>query len=389
MALPTLDGADVARKRVLMRADLNVPLEDGAVADATRIRAVVPTVKKLLDGGARVILMSHLGRPKGKPDPAFTLRPVAAALADHLGVPVDFCEETVGDAAKERVAAMPEGGVLLLENLRFHEGEKANDPGFSKQLAELGDVYVNDAFGTCHRAHASVVGVPALLPHYAGLVVEREIAAMGRLLGEPDRPYVALLGGSKVSDKVPLVENLEARVDRFLVGGAMAFCFLKAQGKDVGKSRVEEEAVGEAGRILEKLGDRILLPTDVVVAPSLGDEVPTATVSVDAIPADQMGLDIGPATAEAFATELEKAGTVLWNGPMGCFETKPFDAGTRVVAQALARGQGFSVVGGGDSAAAVAEFDLADKMGHVSTGGGASLEFMSGATLPGIAALAE
>ena len=283
---------------------------------------------------------------------------------------------------------LEDGQVLILENLRFDAREKANDPEFSKALASLADVYVSDAFGTLHRAHASVVGVTEHLPSYAGLLVDREIQAFARLEGDAlKRPFVALMGGSKVSDKVPLVDNLEARADRFLVGGAMAFCFLKAQGKQVGKSKVEEDAVDAAGKMLADLGDKLVLPTDVVVAPEFSADAPATTVSVDAIPEDQMGLDIGPESAAHYAEVLKQAGTVLWNGPMGVFEMEPFAAGTRVVAEALAEGSAFSVVGGGDSAAAAARFQVADKMGHVSTGGGASLEYVSGKTLPGLAAL--
>ncbi len=388
MSIHSVKTAKIQGKRVLTRVDLNVPLSEGSVSDDTRIRAILPNLQYMLAQGARVILMAHLGRPKGEVNAKYTLAPVAKYLGSKLEAPVHFVEDTMGAAAQKASKELQDGEVLVLENLRFDPREKANDPKFAQELAALGDVYVSDAFGTLHRAHASVVGVPALLPSYAGLLVDQELSAFQRLEGEAlKRPFVALMGGSKVSDKVPLVENLKDRVDRFLVGGAMAYCFLKAQGIEVGKSKVEEDAVGEAGRILEEFGDRIVLPTDVVVIPDFQAEGPVTVVSVNEIPKDQMGLDIGPEASARYAEILREAGTVLWNGPMGVFEMPPFAGGTRAVAPALAEGPAFCVVGGGDSAAAVAKFGWADSMGHVSTGGGASLEYMSGATLPGLAAL--
>lgn len=388
MPIPSIREADFRGKRTLVRVDLNVPLEDGKISDDTRIQAILPTLRVLLDQKARVILVSHLGRPKDAPDPRFSLAPVAAYLSALVEEPVHFVPATIGPEAKKAVEQLREGEVLVLENVRFDPREKKNDPEFSKELASLADVFVSDAFGTCHRAHASVVGVAKLLPSYAGLLVDKEVQAFSKLQGDAvQRPFVALLGGSKVSDKVPLVENLKDTVDRFVVGGAMAFCFLKAQGKNVGKSKVEEDAVAEAGRILKLLGDRIMLPTDVVVAPEFKEDSPATVVSVDEIPGDQMGLDIGPETSKAYAALLAEAGTVIWNGPMGVFEMEAFSQGTRAVGEALASSKAFSVVGGGDSAAAAARFELADRMGHVSTGGGASLEYMSGVELPGLAAL--
>lgn len=379
--------AQVKGRRVLVRADLNVPLSGGAVSDRTRIRAVVPTLRHLVDQGARVVVVSHLGRPKGEPDPALSLRPVAAALGEELGTEVAFVADTVGDEARAAAEGLADGQVLVLENLRFDPREKKNDAEFSKALAALAEVYVCDAFGTMHRAHASVVGVTEHLDSYAGALVAREVEAMGRLVEDPPRPYVALLGGAKVSDKVPLIENLQAKVDRFLIGGAMAFCFLKARGVEVGKSLVEESAVETAGELLATLGEKLMLPSDVVIAPGFDADDQGQVVGVDAIPADMAGFDVGPATVAAFGAEIRGAGAVLWNGPMGVFEKPGFAAGTRGVGEALAESEAFSVVGGGDSAAAAAQFGLSDRMSHVSTGGGASLEFMSGAKLPGIAAL--
>jgi phosphoglycerate kinase len=388
MPILSLREADFSGKKVLVRVDLNVPLEDGKVADDTRIRAILPTLGLLLSQGAGVILVAHLGRPKGKVNPAFTLAPVASYLDHLIEQKVHFVAATIGPEAQAAVDSLAKGEVLLLENVRFDPREKKNDSEFARELAALGEVFVSDAFGTCHRAHASVVGVTEFLPSYAGLLVDKEVQAFSRLQGESlKRPFVALLGGSKVSDKVPLVENLKDVVDRFLVGGAMAFCFLKAQGKRVGGSKVEEDAVEEAGRILELLGDRIVLPTDVVIAPEFREDAPATVVAVETIPRDQMGLDIGPETARHFATILGEAGTVIWNGPMGVFEMAPFAAGTQVVGQALADSKAYSVVGGGDSAAATARFGWTEKMSHVSTGGGASLEYMSGVELPGLKAL--
>ncbi len=389
----TLKDLDPAGKRVFVRVDFNVPLRDGRVADDRRIRESIPTIRWLLDHGGMPVLASHLGRPKGKPVPGMSLRPAADALAARLGAPVRFAADCVGPAAEQAAAALAPGEVLLLENLRFHPEEEKNDSGFARALASPYALYVNDAFGSAHRAHASTEGICRFLPSAAGLLMEREIAALARLLGGAARPYWTILGGAKVSDKIPLVENLLPKVDGFVVGGAMAYTFLKAQGIPVGASRVEEAQVGFAGELLARAaaaGVRILLPVDHVVLP-VDLEAPEAAAPTPgaAIPEGTRGVDIGPASARAFASALREARTILWNGPLGWFEKPPFDRGSRAVAEAVAESSAFSVIGGGDTAAAVAEFGLDTRFGHVSTGGGASLEFLSGLTLPGVAALTD
>ena len=392
MQKQTLRDVDARGKRVFVRVDFNVPLEGGTITDDTRIRAAVPTIRALMDQSARVILMSHLGRPDGKVVEALRLAPVAQRLGELLGTPVATAPDCVGPEAERAVAALQPGGVLLLENLRFHPEEEENDQAFARRLASLADLYVNDAFGTAHRAHASTEGVAHLLPAVAGLLMEREIDVMGRALSDPERPFVAIVGGKKVSDKIGVLNNLIEKADRILVGGAMANTFLAAKGIQLGKSYVESDAVETAKSLLTKAetaGKQILLPVDCVVAERLERGVSSSTTSVYHVPSGQMVVDIGPRTAGLFAHAVESAKTVIWNGPMGVFETPPFDAGTRRVAEALTKVQGTTIVGGGDSVAALEQAGLADKVTHVSTGGGASLEFLEGKTLPGVAALRD
>lgn len=386
-----LGDVEVAGKRVLVRVDFNVPMKDGVIKDDARIQAALPTIAHLRKAGAKVILASHLGRPKGVGyEAAYSLRPVATHLAGLLGGPVAFAQDCIGDAASAVVSRLASGDVALLENVRFHAGEEKNDPAFCKALASLADVFVNDAFGTAHRAHASTAGVAALLPSAAGYLIEKEVSALGGLLEAPQRPFVAVLGGAKVSDKILIVERLMEKVNALVIGGGMAFTFLVAQGHTVGKSLVEADRIDLAKELLAKAkakGVAIHLPVDVVAADRFAADAQTRVVSVSEIPAEWMGLDIGPKTIAAFSRVIAGSRTVLWNGPMGVFEMASFAQGTRAVGQAIADMDGTSVVGGGDSAAAAVQFGLADKMSHVSTGGGASLEFLEGKVLPGIAAL--
>jgi len=394
--LDDLLAEGVEGRRVLVRADLNVPLAsaDGVVtvADDGRIRAVLPTVRRLAEAGARVVVCSHLGRPKGAPEAKYSLAPVAVRFADLLGAPVTLAADTVGPAADEVVNKLAAGEVALLENLRFNPGETSKDDAeradFAARLAAYGEAYVDDAFGAVHRKHASVYDVPSLLPHFAGGLVLRELEVLSTLTGDPARPYVVVLGGAKVSDKLGVIGNLLSKVDKLLIGGGMCFTLLAATGREVGDSLLEADQVETCKQLLAQAGDKIVLPTDVVVAAELSATAATRTVSVDEI--TDKGLDIGPATAEAFAAELAGAKTVFWNGPMGVFEFEPFAAGTRAVAQAVANVAGLSVVGGGDSAAAVRQLGLDESsFGHISTGGGASLEYLEGKTLPGVAALED
>jgi phosphoglycerate kinase len=398
--LKTLDdllGEGVKGRRVIVRADLNVPFDKnkpGVITDDGRARAVLPTLVALRDAGARVIVMSHLGRPKGAPDPKYTLAPVATRLAELLGSPVVFAADTIGSDAQDKVAALSDGEVLLLENLRFNEGETAKDDAvrvaFAEQLAAFADYYVDDAFGAVHRKHASVYDVPALLPHYAGGLVLREVEVLRRVSENPEQPYVVVLGGSKVSDKLAVIKALLPKVDKLLVGGGMCFTFLKAQGHEVGRSLLEEEMIGTCASLLEEAAGRIVLPVDVVAATEFSADAVYDTVAASQIPADRLGLDIGPESVALFAEAISTAKTVFWNGPMGVFELAPFAAGTRGVAEAITKIDGFSVVGGGDSAAAVRTLGIDESgFGHISTGGGASLEYLEGKTLPGVEALEQ
>jgi phosphoglycerate kinase len=390
--LDDLLAEGVGGRRVLVRADLNVPLDGGRITDDGRIRAVLPTLVALRDAGAAVLTCSHLGRPRGAPDPAYSLAPVATRLAELLGSPVGFATDPAGDSARAVARGLAAGGVALLENLRFHPGETSKDPaqraGFAAQLAGLADGYVDDAFGAVHRAHASVVELAHRLPAYAGWLLRREVEVLSRLTGLPDRPYLVVLGGAKVSDKLAVIDTLLPRVDRLLVGGGMCFTFLAAQGHRVGRSLLEPDLLDTCADLLSRAGDRIVLPVDVVVAGAVAAGAEPSTVAVADIPDDRFGLDIGPASVDRFAGALEGARTVFWNGPMGVFELAPFAAGTRGVAEAIARVDGLTVVGGGDSAAAVRALGMDESaFSHVSTGGGASLEFLEGRTLPGLAAL--
>jgi phosphoglycerate kinase len=393
--LDDLLAEGVKGRRVLGRADLNVPFDKkrpGVITDDGRIRAVLPTIVALRDAGARVIVMSHLGRPKGEPDPAYTLAPVADRMSELLGRPVAFATDTVGESATKAAAGLTAGDVLLLENLRFNPGETSKDAAqraeFARALAAFGDAYVDDAFGAVHRAHASVDDVTRLLPHVAGGLVLDEVTVLRRLTSDPARPYVVVLGGAKVSDKLAVIEALLPAIDRLLIGGGMCFTFLKARGYEVGASLLEEEMVPVCRDLLARASEKIVLPTDIVAATAFAGDAEYDLVAADAIPADRLGLDIGPATVAEFAGVLAGARTVFWNGPMGVFELAPFAAGTRGVAQAITAVDGFTVVGGGDSAAAVRVLGIPeDEFGHISTGGGASLEYLEGKTLPGLAAL--
>ncbi len=380
---------------MFIRADFNVPLKGGVIGDDTRIRETLPTIGYALEQGAAVVILaSHLGRPKGKPNPGMSLRPVAARLGELLGLQVGFADDSVGPSAERAVRSAPRGGVVLLENLRFHPEEEANDPGFAKQLASLADVYVNDAFGAAHRAHASVDAIVRIMPEAAaGLLMERELRYLGEALGNPARPFVAAIGGAKVSDKIEVIENLLTRVDRLLIGGAMAYTFFKAQGLPVGRSRVEDDKLGAARDIMARAkarGIALLLPVDHVVAPKLEAGQPAETLKVgDPAIGDRMGLDIGPATIAAYSDAIHGAQTVVWNGPMGVFEIDAFAPGTLAVAKAVAAVRGTTIAGGGDSIAAVKKAGVGDLITHISTGGGASLEFLGGRTLPGVAVLPE
>jgi len=375
-------------KRVLVRCDFNVPLDKaGNITDDTRIRAALPTLKYLLEQGAALILCSHLGRPKGKVVDSLRLDPVAKRLSELLGVQVVKLDDCVGAEVERVVAGLKPGDIVLLENLRFHPGEEKNDPEFARALASLADVYVNDAFGTAHRAHASTAGVAAFLPAVAGLLLEKEINYLGQAVENPQRPFVAILGGAKVSDKIGVIQNLLKKTDALLIGGGMANTFLKAQGYEMGDSLVEESSLDLAKELMQTAGERLVLPVDVVVADAFSAEAQRKVVPVDGVEPGWRVLDIGPKTVECFAERVQSAKTVVWNGPMGVFELAPFAEGTFALAKALAESEAITIIGGGDSAAAVEQSGLAERMTHISTGGGASLEFLEGRELPGIAAL--
>ena len=392
MAKLSIEQLDLGGRRVFLRADLNVPLEAAIVSDDTRLTAVIPTIEHALKAGAAVVLASHLGRPKGQPAPEYSLRPVAERLSVLLGRPVPLAPDCVGGETETRARELQPGEILLLENLRFHEEEEANDDGFAGQLAALADCYVNDAFAAAHRAHASIEAITHhLQPAAAGLLMRREIETLTRILDRPERPLAAILGGAKVSDKLALVEHLLERVDALLIGGGMAFTFLRAMGHDVGRSLVEADRVDTARRVLEsarRRGVQLVLPVDAVVAAGI-DSPEGRAVGIREIPSAAMGLDIGPLTVDRFATALRPARTVVWNGPMGVFEKPAFSAGTLAIAQAVVNGPAFTVVGGGDTVAAVTRAGVAERIGYISTAGGAFLEFLEGRKLPGVEALTE
>ncbi len=385
----TLRDVELAGRRALVRVDFNVPLLNGKVSDDTRIQAALPSIRYLLEHGASAVLCSHLGRPKGAPDPSFSLQPVAARLSELLGLPVAFSSDCVGPEAETAAAGLAPGQLLLLENTRFHKGEKENDPEFARQLASLADLFVNDAFGSAHRAHASTEGVAHFLPAVAGFLMEAEIRQLGRALSARVESYIAILGGAKISDKIGVVEQFLARANKLLIGGGMANTFLAAEGLELGESLVEQAAVPQARELLDSAGDKVVLPVDAVVANAFAADAEHRVVPIHEVPARWRIMDIGPETVERFRAELRDAELIVWNGPMGVFEFPPFSTGTFELARAVAASGGFTIVGGGDSAAAVAQAGLADQIDHVSTGGGAALEFLEGRTLPGVAALQD
>ena len=390
--IKTIEGVDVRGKRVLVRVDFNVPVKDGVVGDDTRIRAALPTISYLVEHGAKVILMSHLGRPAGEGyEEKFTLAPAAARLAELIDAPVVFASDTIGEDARAKAANLSDGSIVVLENLRFDKREKKNDPAFCEELASLADLYVNDAFGTAHRAHASTAGVAALLPSYAGFLLAGEVDTLSGMLDAPERPFVAILGGSKVSDKVGVIDALIDKADTIIIGGGMCFTFLLAEGKQVGTSLKEEDWVERAGEMIQKAkaaGVKLLLPVDIVAADAFAEDAAKVTCDADSIPEDMMGLDIGPKTEELYASAIAQGATVFWNGPMGVFEMKAFEHGTKAVAEAVAANtQAATIIGGGDSVAAVNKFELADQMTFISTGGGASMELVESKPLPGVEAL--
>ena len=388
----TVRDIDPRGKRVLVRCDFNVPLDGAAITDEKRIVEALPTIRYLKEAGARVILCSHLGRPKGKADPKYSLAPVAARLGELLGCPVPLAADVTGESARSLADSLRDGEVMLMENVRFDPREEKNDPAFARELASLAELYVNDAFGTAHRAHASTAGVADYLPAVCGFLIEKELSFLGGALEEPARPFAAILGGAKVSDKIGVIRSLLAKVDSLLIGGGMAYTFIKAQGGQIGGSLCEEDKLDLARELLaeaEEKGVRLLLPVDTVIADAFREDAATRVVPAGQIPDGWQGLDIGPETRALFAAEVKQAATVVWNGPMGVFEMKPFAAGTEAVAEAMAESDAVTIIGGGDSAAAAAQMGVADRIRHISTGGGASLEFLEGKVLPGIACLED
>lgn len=386
----TMNDVEVKGKRVFVRVDFNVPMEDGKITDDTRIRAALPTIKHLVDEGAKVILASHLGRPKGEVVEDMRLTAVGNRLAELLGKPVLKLDESVGETVKTAVHNMNDGDVVLLENVRFHKGEEKNDAELAKQFAELAEIYVNDAFGAAHRAHASTAGIAEYLPAVSGFLLQKELDVLGKALSDPERPFTAIIGGAKVKDKIGVIDHLLDKVDNLIIGGGLAYTFVKAQGHEIGNSLVQEDKIELAKEFMQKAKDKgvnFLMPVDAVVASEFSKDADSKVVDIDAIPADWMGLDIGPKTVALYADTIKNSKLIIWNGPMGVFEMEKFADGTKGVAEAMAETAGYTIIGGGDSAAAVEKFHVADKMDHISTGGGASLEFMEGKELPGVVAL--
>ncbi|MCP1145813.1 phosphoglycerate kinase [Lysinibacillus endophyticus] len=386
----TMKDVDVKGKRVFVRVDFNVPMENGEITDDTRIRAALPTIKELVNAGAKVILASHLGRPKGEVKEEMRLTAVGVRLSELIGQPVTKLDESIGETVEATVAEMKDGDIVLLENVRFHKGEEKNDEELAKAFAKLADIYVNDAFGAAHRAHATTEGIAKYVPAVSGLLMERELDVLGKALSNPERPFTAIIGGAKVKDKIGVIESLLDKVDHLIIGGGLSFTFVKAQGHSIGKSLLEEDKIELARGFIERAkekGVQLHMPVDAVVANEFSKDAETKVVDINEIPEEWMGLDIGPKTAEKYADVIKQSKLIIWNGPMGVFEMEPFANGTKTVANAMAETEGYTVIGGGDSAAAVEKFDVADKMDHISTGGGASLELMEGKELPGIVAL--
>ncbi|MTD31688.1 phosphoglycerate kinase [Planomicrobium sp. YIM 101495] len=388
----TMKDVELKGQRVFCRVDFNVPMKEGKVTDDTRIRAAVPTIEYLQEQGAKVILASHLGRPKGQVNEEMRLAAAGERLAELLGKPVKALDESIGESVEKAVAEMAEGDIVLLENVRFHAGEEKNDPELAKAFAALADVFVNDAFGAAHRAHASTAGIAQHLTAVSGLLLEKELSVLGKALSEPERPFTAIIGGAKVKDKIDVIDYLLEKVDHLLIGGGLSYTFTKAQGHDIGDSLLEEDKLELAKSFIQKAKDRgvqLHLPVDVTVADRFASDAETKTVAIDSIPQGWMGLDIGPETAKRYAEVIKESKLIIWNGPMGVFEMEAFETGTKTVADAMAGTEGYTIIGGGDSAAAVEQFKVADKMDHISTGGGASLEFMEGKDLPGVSALTD